>query len=133
MNKGNPNWIQPRFGQPGIIQSWSFQVQEQVSKDMIAALAYVGNRAQNLRSAIMNWNNIPVQNLSLGPVLNQPVANNTVGVQAPYPGFFSDWGNNAPVWRALRPYPQYDFIYMDVLQNIGQSTYESLQATLERG
>jgi carboxypeptidase family protein len=132
VNKGNPNWIQPRFGQPGIIQSWSFQVQEQVSKDMIASLAYVGNRAQNLRSAIMNWNNIPVQNLSLGPVLNQPVTTNTVGARAPYTGFFADWGNNAPVWRTLRPYPQYDFIYMDVLQNIGQSTYNSLQATLQR-
>ncbi|HZS55231.1 MAG TPA: TonB-dependent receptor [Bryobacteraceae bacterium] len=132
VNKGNPNWIQPRFGQPGIIQSWSFQIQEQVSKDMVATVGYVGNRAQNLRSAIMNWNNIPVQNLNLGPVLNQPVTNNTLHVTAPYPGFFTDWGSNAPVWRAIRPYPQYDFIYMDVLQNIGQSTYESLQATLER-
>jgi hypothetical protein len=99
---------------------------------MVASLAYVGNRAQNLRSAIMNWNNIPVQNLSLGTVLNQPVTSNTVGAHAPYPAFFTDWGNNAPVWRTLRPYPQYDFIYMDVLQNIGQSTYQSLQATLQR-
>ncbi|HEY6988476.1 MAG TPA: carboxypeptidase regulatory-like domain-containing protein [Bryobacteraceae bacterium] len=132
VNKGNPNWIQPRFGQPGIIQSWSFQLQEQVSKDMVASLGYVGNRAQNLRSAIMNWNNIPVQNLALGPVLNQPLTGNTLGVGAPYSGFFTDWGNNAPLWRAIRPYPQYDFIYMDVLQNIGQSTYQSLQAALQR-
>lgn len=132
VNTGNPNWIQPRFGQPGIIQSWSFQIQGQVSKDMVASLGYIGNRAQNLRSAIMNWNNIPVQDLSLGPVLNEPVANNTLGVTAPYPGFFNDWGSSAPVWRAIRPYPQYDYIYMDVLQNIGQSTYESLQASLER-
>jgi hypothetical protein len=132
VNKGNPNWIQPRFGQPGIIQSWSFQIQDQVSKDMVATLGYVGQRAQNLRSAIMNWNNIPVQEINLGPVLNQPVTGNTLGVTAPYPTFFTDWGANAPVWRALRPYPQYDFIYMDVLQNIGQSTFQSLQATLER-
>ena len=132
VNKGNPNWIQPRFGQPGIIQSWSFQVQEQVSKDMIATLGYVGNRAQNLRSAIMNWNNVSVQNLSIGPALNQPLVNNKLGVAAPYPSFFQDWGNNAPLWRAIRPYPQYDYIYMDVLQNIGQSTYQSLQASLER-
>src|SRR5207253_2440038 len=82
--------------------------------------------------AFMNWNNVGVQDLSLGPVLNQPVTGNTLGVTAPYPTFFADWGANAPVWRAIRPYPQYDFIYMDVLQNIGQSTYQSLQATLER-
>lgn len=132
VNKGNPNWIQPRFGQPGIIQSWSFQVQGQVSKDMVATVGWVGQRAQNLRSALMNWNNIPVGNLALGTTLNQPVTANTLGVGAPYPTFFNDWGTGAPVWRALRPYPQYDFIYMDVLQNIGQSTYNSLQASLER-
>jgi hypothetical protein len=131
-NIGNPNWIQPRFGQPGIIQTWSFQLQRQVTKDMVASLGYVANRGQNLRSAIMNWNNIPVQDLQLGTALNQPVSNNSLGVSAPYSGFFNDWGSGAPVWRALRPYPQNDFIYMDVLQNIGQSTYQSLQATLER-
>ncbi|HSU60041.1 MAG TPA: TonB-dependent receptor [Bryobacteraceae bacterium] len=132
VNKGNPNWIQPRFGQPAIIQSWSFQVQGQVSKDMIATLGYVGSRAQNLRSAIMNWNNIPIQDLNLGPALNQPVTKNTVGVTAPYPNFFADWGSRAPVFQAIRPFPQYDYIYMDVLQNIGQSTFQSLQATLQR-
>ena len=46
VNGGNPNYIQPRFGQPAIIQSWSFQVQGQVSKDMVATVGYVGQRAQ---------------------------------------------------------------------------------------
>jgi hypothetical protein len=132
VNTGNPNWIQPRFGQPGIIQSWSFQVQGQVSKDMVATLGYVGSRAQNLRSALMNRNNIPIQDLALGSALNQPVSNNTLGVKPPYPNFYKDWGNNVHVAQALRPFPQYDYIYMDVLQNIGQSTFNSLQATLER-
>ncbi|HLH03064.1 MAG TPA: TonB-dependent receptor [Bryobacteraceae bacterium] len=132
VNTGDPDWIQPRFGQPGIIQSWSFQLQEQVSKDMVATLGYVGQRAQNLRSAIMNWNNIPVQDLALGNILNQPVSKNTLGITPPYPNFYSDWGANVNVGQALRPFPQYNYIYMDVLQNIGQSTYESLQATLER-
>src|SRR5581483_5976311 len=132
VNKGNPNYIQPRFGQPAIIQSWSFQVQGQVSKDMVATLGYVGQRGQNLRSAIMNINNIPIGDLALGNGLNQQVASNTLGVAPPYPNFYNDWGTDAPVWRALRPYPQYDFIYKDVLQNIGQSTYQSLQATLQR-
>jgi hypothetical protein len=132
VNTGNPNWIQPRFGQPGIIQSWSFQVQGQVSKDMIATLGYVGQRSQNLRSAIMNWNNIPIQDLALGNALNQPVSSNTLGITAPYPNFYKDWGSSVNVAQALRPFPQYDYIYMDVLQNIGQSTFESLQATLER-
>ncbi len=132
VNTGNPNWIQPRFGQPAIIQSWSLQLQGQVSKDMVATLGYVANRAQNLRSAIMNWNNIPIQDLNLGPALNQPVSNNTLGIAPPYPNFYADWGSGVNVAQALRPFPQYNYIYMDVLQNIGQSTFESLQATLER-
>ncbi len=132
VNTGNPNWIQPRFGQPGIIQSWSFQIQDQVSKDMVATLGYVGQRAQNLRSALMNWNNISLQDFSLGQALNQPVSNNTLGITAPYPSFYQDWGSGVNVAQALRPFPQYSYIYMDVLQNIGQSTYESLQASLER-
>lgn len=132
VNKGNPNYIQPRFGQPGIIQSWSFQVQQQVSKDTVATLGYAGQRGQNLRSALMNLNNIPFSALSLGTALNQPVVGNTVSAIAPYANFFRDWGNRVNVQQSLRPFPQYGFIYMDVLQNIGQDTYQSLQASLER-
>lgn len=125
-NGGNPQWIAPKFGQPSIIQSWSFQVQEQVSKDMVATLGYVGARAQNLRSALMNINNIPLQDFALGTVLNQNITSNTIGLAVPYPGF------TGQVQQALRPFPQFGYVYGDVLQNIGQSTYESLQATLER-
>jgi hypothetical protein len=132
VNKGNPNWIQPRFGQPGIIQSWSFQIQDQISKDMVATVGYVGQRAQNLRSAIMNWNNISLQAFGLGQSLNQPVSNNTLGINAPYANFYNDWGSGVSVAQAIRPFPQYSYIYMDVLQNIGQSTFQSLQASLER-
>ncbi len=132
VNTGNPNWIQPRFGQPGIIQSWSFQVQGQVTKDMVATVGYVGQRAQNLRSALMNWNNIPIPDLALGQQLNQNLVGNTLGVGVPYSNFFTDWGKTVNVSQALRPFPQYGYIYTDVLQNIGQSTYESFQATLQR-
>ncbi len=132
VNTGTPDWIQPRFGQPGIIQSWSFQVQEQVSKDMVASVGYVGLRSQNLRSNIMNSNNILPQYFALGQALNQPVSNNSLGISAPYAGFYNDWGSTVNVAQALRPYPQYNYIYTDVLQNIGQSTYEALQASLER-
>ncbi len=126
VNGGHPNYIQPRFGQPAIIQSWSFQVQGQVSKDMVATLGYVGQRGQNLRSALMNLNNIPIQAFALGDTLNQNVSSNSAGIRAPYAGF------TGPVWQAIRPYPQYDYIFTDVLQNIGQSSYESLQASIER-
>ena len=74
----------------------------------------------------MNINNIPESSFALGDALNQNIGGNTAGVGRPFAGF------TGPVWQAIRPYPQYDFIYMDVLQNIGQSSYQSLQASLER-
>ncbi len=132
VNKGNPGFIQPRFGQPGIIQSWSFQVQQQVTKDTVATLGYAAQRAQNLRSALMNVNNVSINALSSGAALNQPFVGNSLGVGAPYANFLQDWGSSVSLQQALRPYPQYGFINTDVLQNIGQSTYNSLQASLER-
>ncbi len=120
------NYMAPSFGQPAQIQSWSFQVQGQVSKDTVATLGYVASRAQHLRSAIQNVNNMPLSGFALGDVLNQSVVGNAAGVPIPYAGFT---GN---VQQALRPFPQQGYIVTDNLQNIGQSSYESLQASLER-
>ncbi|MGH6879160.1 MAG: hypothetical protein ACREHV_17510 [Rhizomicrobium sp.] len=36
LNGNIPDWIQPRFGQPPIVQSWSFQIQGQLSRDTVA-------------------------------------------------------------------------------------------------
>lgn len=131
VNKGNPNYIEPRFGQPGIIQSWSFQVQQQVTSNMVATLGYAAQRAQNLRSALMNINNIPRGAFNIGRPLGQPLTGQA-GYGAPYANFFNDWGTGVSLQQALRPFPQYGFIAMDGLQNIGQSTFNSLQASLER-
>ena len=101
-------------------------MQGQVSKDMVATLGYVGQRSTHLRSAIANINNIDPSNFALGDALVQNVSSNTVGVSVPYSGF------TGQVQQALRPFPQYGYIYTDVLQNLGQATYHSLQASLER-
>jgi len=58
--------------------------------------------------------------------LFQDINGNTAGVPLPYPGFT---GN---VQQALRPFPQYQWMYTDVLQNRGTAAYDALQATLER-
>jgi hypothetical protein len=120
------DYIKPEYGQPGKIQSWSFQIQRQVTKDMVATVGYVGMRSDHLRSAIDNVNNMPFSNVSLGDTLLQNINGNTAGVPLPYPGF------NGQVQQALRPFPQYQWIYTDVLQNRGTATYDSLQASLER-
>jgi hypothetical protein len=120
------DYIKPEYGQPGRIQSWSIQVQQQVTKDMVATVGYVGQRSSHLRSAIDNVNNIPWSDAALGDQLLQDVNGNTAGVAVPYPGF------QGQVQQALRPFPQYQWIYTDVLQNRGSAAYDALQATLER-
>ena len=126
VNGQNPQYIDKSFGRPGLIQSWSLQIQQQVTKDMVATVGYVGQRSTHLRSSLQNINNISPQDFTLGDALSQNLAGNTVGVGSPYPGF------TGQVQQALRPFPQYGYIYTDVLQNIGQASYHSLQATVER-
>jgi len=69
---------------------------------------------------------MPFENVRLGDQLFQDIQGNTAGVALPYAGFT---GN---VSQALRPFPQYQWIYTDVLQNRGEAAYDSLQASLER-
>lgn len=119
------NYTEASFGRPAFIQSWSLQVQGQVSKNTVATLGYVGQRSTHLHSAIQNINNIPEQDLALGSTLTKSVGAPGITVNAPYAGF------KGQVQQALRPFPQYQYIVTDNLQNVGQSSYESLQASLE--
>ncbi len=120
------DYIKPQYGQPGKIQSWSVQVQRQIGQDMVATIGYVGQRSDHLRSAIDNVNNIPWSDTALGDQLLQDIHGNTAGVGLPYPSF------QGQVQQALRPYPQYQWIFTDTLQNRGSAAYDSLQATVER-
>ncbi len=131
---GQPHadYIDPSYGKPGVIQSWSLQLQQQVSKNMVATLGYVGQRSTHLRSSLLNLNNINPSQFALGDLLSQPLTGNTGGVTAPYANFVSDFGSSVNVAQAIRPFPQNKYLYTDVLQNVGQASYHSLQATLER-
>ena len=126
--QGGTNYIKPEYGRPGMIQSWSFQIQKQIGSTMVGTIGWVGSHATHLRSAIENVNNIDPTYFSLGDALLQPVSNNTAGVGLPYPSF----SPTSQVQQALRPFPQYQYLFTDTLQNGGSSTYEALQATLER-
>ncbi len=120
------SYIAPKYGRPAMVNQWNFQVQQEVAKDLILTVGYIGQAAQNLRSGIENINNMSKANFARGDQLvSYDLA--SAGVQAPYPGF------NGQVQQALRPFPQYGFIATDCcLQNVGHSSYEAMLATLER-
>lgn len=127
------SYIQPTDGKPAQVYEWSLQMQQELANDLILSIGYLGNKAQNLRSNVQNINNIPISDFKLGNQLNQSLANNNAGVTAPFPGFTSLWGTGVQVQRALRPFPQYDYIDSGCcLQNVGMSTYNALLVSLTR-
>ena len=127
------SYISPKDGKPAAVYEWSLQMQRQLAQDLILEVGYLGNKAQNLRSNVQNINNIPISAFSIGNELNAPVVGNTAGVAVPFTGFTSLWGAGAPVQRALRPFPQYDYIDTGCcLQNVGMSTYNAMLVSLNR-
>lgn len=126
-------FISPKMGRPSVTYNWSLQVQQEFAKDLIFTIGYIGQEAQNLRSALENINNIPLSDLSLGSHLDQDrftaTSGSVDGVNKPYPTF----PTGAPLFQALRPFPQYDFIATDCcLQNVGHSSYHALVTSIDR-
>lgn len=119
-------YIAKKYGRPAMINQWNLQVQQELAKDLIFTVGYIGSVGQNLRSGIENINNMPIANFSRGDQLTTyDLA--AAGVNKPYAGF------NGQVQQALRPFPQYGFIATDCcLQNVGHSSYDAFIATLER-
>ena len=110
------NYVKPSYGRPPQISQWNLQVQQELSKDLIFTLGYLGSGSSHLRSGNENVNNIPKSNFGRGDALvNYNLAANGVG--SPYAAF------NGNVQQALRPFPQYGFIATDCcLQNTGHSS-----------
>ncbi len=120
------NFIRPSYGRPAQVNQWNLQIQQELAKDLILTVGYLGSAGSHLRSGIENINNMPKSNFSRGDgLVNYNLDAN--GVASPYTGF------NGNVQQALRPFPQYGFIATDCcLQNVGHSSYEALITSVER-
>ena len=125
------NYIKPSYGRPAMINQWNLQVQQELAKDLILTIGYIGSSGAHLKSQEENINNISPSQFGLGNILSKQYAQatpaNKVGV--PYASF----NTAAQYYQALRPFPQYDFIATDCcLQNVGHSSYEALVASVQR-
>ena len=120
------NYIKPSYGRPAQINQWNAQVQQELARDLIFTLGYIGSSGSHLRSGIENINNMPKSNFGRGDALTSfNLAAN--GTPSPYNIF------NGRVQQSLRPFPQYSYITTDCcLQNVGHSSYDALVATLQR-
>ncbi|MGA7217820.1 MAG: hypothetical protein WBX38_05875, partial [Candidatus Sulfotelmatobacter sp.] len=128
LNFTGPQYTDPSYGRPPMVQNWSFEVQHQLASDLIMDLAYVGGHSTNLRSNYDAVNTLNPQYFSLGAALN-----NTIGAQSAVPLPYATFPTNAIVAQALVPFPQYYGFNTDgALENLGQSTYNALEAQLTR-
>ncbi len=131
---GNPAnaYIDPSYNRPAMVQNWSFEIQQQLATDLILDVAYVGQHSTHLRSSFDPINRVPVNDLALGNLLNAPIGSSqaqAAGYGLPYGSFPTD----RPVSQAIQPYPQFYVLNTDCcLENLGQSTYHALEASLRR-
>ncbi|HEY4357773.1 MAG TPA: carboxypeptidase-like regulatory domain-containing protein [Acidobacteriaceae bacterium] len=126
LNNNGINYIAPSFGRPGMNQTWSASVQQQFGSNTVFTLGYLGQHGTHLNSNVLLKDSLDPKYFSLGKALQGNVAGNTVGVVAPFAGFYGT------VAQALTPYPQYTAINTaNYGENFGQSSYEALTAKLD--
>ena len=108
-------------------EQWSADVQRELPGNLVITVGYAANRALRLYVPI-NYNQLPDSALALGTNLLAPARN-------PFNGVITDPTSplHLPTVQAgqlLRPYPQ--FLNMTATASLGQSSYQSLQISLER-
>jgi hypothetical protein len=139
------NTLLPSYGRPGMVQNWDVEIQHQLKQDLILSIGYVGQHATRLNSSLAQVNTINPKYNYLGAALNflvdgsdgnnGPAILSQLGISVPS-WFVPGWGatsGNATIGNLLRPFPQVGQISTNCcLENLGQSTYNALQAKLER-
>jgi hypothetical protein len=126
-------------GRPADIQSWSLDVQRQITKNLQASVAYVGSKGTHLPALNIIPNQVTPTYLSLGTELTMDSSclaaatcpkSIAAGVKLPYPTF------TGPINQAIRPFPQYgDFNQEDnsfTPDRTGNSTYHAMQAQVNK-
>ena len=147
--QGTPGYAGPSNGRPGMVQNWSFELQHQLAPDLIFSVGYIGNHATRLNSNLQQLNAINPKYLPLGTKLLDPVMSArgqatlaSLGITTVPAWFESLYGPSGQdlVGQLLLPFPQYlsgeqggtGITTNCCLENLGQSTYNALEAKLER-
>ncbi|MFN9918932.1 MAG: TonB-dependent receptor domain-containing protein [Acidobacteriota bacterium] len=122
--------------------AYTFNVQRQVSKDMVAEVGWNFVRGTHLQAGLLNYNQLDYRNLpsNLSPFTNEgrallnagvtSAAAQAAGIRLP----FANFRQNLSVAWSLRPYPQYSTIDTGggVGDRSGNSKYHALVMKLEK-
>jgi hypothetical protein len=136
----SPFFVGANYGKPGMVQNWSLEFQHELAKDLILDIGYVGMRSTRLHSNLSQLNTVNPKFYGLGNDLflnvNDPKAQAdlaALGITVPswFVPLWSPSGEDT-LGQLLRPVPQYRTIDNSPLENSGQSSYNALQAKVER-
>ena len=117
-------------------QQWNLTLEHQFTPNFYMAAAYVANKGTRLISQVQPLNALNPSLLSMGSQLYDqfaPGQTSLHGVNIPYAGWVEQMKGCAPsVAQALLPYPQYCGNIYGQNENVGNSTYHSLQVKVEK-
>jgi hypothetical protein len=118
-------------------QQWNLTIEHQATKTLSASIAYVGNKGTRLNSHINPINALhPSLLAQYGSRLIEefaPGQTSLHGVPIPYSGWVEQMSACPPTLaQALLPFPQYCGNIYGANENLGNSTYHSLQLKVEK-
>jgi Carboxypeptidase regulatory-like domain/TonB dependent receptor len=108
------------------VQQWMAGVQYSFTNNDMLDISYVGNHGVHVLSQYLEWNELPVSDLSMGNALYNMVPNPFYGHIAS-----SGCGLDQPTiiqGQLLRPFPEYCSV-TEAPPAVGDSTYRALQTT----
>lgn len=112
----------------GYAQQWNFMLQKTFGASWSVEAGYLGSKLTRLGVPDTNQNQLRTEQLAMGPVLTQQVANPYYGE---IPESSSIGGQTVAYQQLLRPYPRFTTVTL-YRNNTGHSTYHSFQARVER-
>ncbi|HKQ80399.1 MAG TPA: TonB-dependent receptor [Blastocatellia bacterium] len=123
------------FSQPPRYQNWNLSIQRSLTPSLVVTAAYVGSNGKQLRGGGRGIysNQMDPKYLVLGNLLTQNATPANVaaaaaivpGVKLPFATF------SGTIAQMLRPFPQYNSV-TDVYGNVGQSSYNALQLSVQQ-
>lgn len=133
----NPQYRPADANHRSYSQQWNFTIERQVGSNALASIAYVASKGTRLPSQLLPLNVLNPAALALGNKLRDSftAADTSVdGVPLPYAGWVQQLKGHcdATVAQALLPFPQYCNSLTGTNENLGFSTYHSLQMKLEK-
>jgi hypothetical protein len=112
----------------GYVRQWNTSLQRELTSDISIEIAYTGSKITRVGLPDTNLNQLSVEQLVLGPALQQRVANPYFGL---IPRSSSLGDPTIPVAQLMKPYPDYTTVSL-YRNNVGTTIYHGFYTKLEQ-